>query len=201
MPSIKDEHAHMTLRSADHPESKVDKKDKKEKKEKKEKKKKEKKEKKESKDKDSSKREKKSRKASDSSDDEKKDDDKFLKPLAKRPRHLESSPPPAETPRDSTPEPGAEKEAHDEIPENLRLSSYKISPSTVAALASRGINALFPIQAETFDHIYNGNDVLGRARTGTGKTLAFALPMVEILLKDHAHAERGRAPRVLVLGK
>ncbi|KAI8353748.1 P-loop containing nucleoside triphosphate hydrolase protein [Mortierella sp. GBAus27b] len=106
------------------------------------------------------------------------------------------TPSPAETPRDSTPETGADQ---DDIPENLRLSSYRISPATVAALTARGIKALFPIQAETFDHIYNGNDVLGRARTGTGKTLAFSLPMVEILLKDKVVAERGRTPRVLVL--
>ncbi|KAH7055274.1 P-loop containing nucleoside triphosphate hydrolase protein [Linnemannia elongata] len=129
-------------------------------------------------------------------------DDSTSKPAIKRLRHLESSPPPAETPRDSTPEPGAiPQSAEDAVPENLRLSSYKISPATIAALANRGIHALFPIQAETFDHIFNGHDVLGRARTGTGKTLAFALPMVEILLKEKAGAmaERGRAPRVLVL--
>ncbi|KAF9079861.1 hypothetical protein BGX29_005885, partial [Mortierella sp. GBA35] len=103
------------------------------------------------------------------------------------------------TPRDTTPEAGAEEEAQNDVPENLRLSSYKISPATVAALGVRGINALFPIQAETFDYIYNGNDVLGRARTGTGKTLAFALPMVEVLLKDNVSASHGRSPRVLVL--
>lgn len=54
--------------------------------------------------------------------------------------------------------------------------------------------------------ITSGKDVLGRARTGTGKTLAFALPVIERMLaagKDAAGAaaarKHGRAPRVLVL--
>lgn len=52
--------------------------------------------------------------------------------------------------------------------------------------------------AETFEHIMAGKDVLGKARTGTGKTLSFALPTVEQLLKEDRKG-RGRAPRALVL--
>ncbi|KAI9145144.1 P-loop containing nucleoside triphosphate hydrolase protein [Paraphysoderma sedebokerense] len=88
-----------------------------------------------------------------------------------------------------------------DIPKHLRLSSYRISSETVALLASRNINSLFPIQAETFDYIYEGKDILGRARTGTGKTLAFALPIIEKLKADGmaSNKARGRPPKVLVL--
>jgi len=52
----------------------------------------------------------------------------------------------------------------------------------VAALEARGIQALFPIQSATFDLIFGGDDLIGRAHTGCGKTLAFALPTIERLL-------------------
>ncbi|KAI8384951.1 P-loop containing nucleoside triphosphate hydrolase protein [Radiomyces spectabilis] len=92
------------------------------------------------------------------------------------------------------------EEATEEVPEHLRLSNFRISESTVNNLKSRGINSLFEIQSKTFDVIYDGNDVLARARTGTGKTLAFALPVIEKLSLDKdSQQRRGRAPRVLVL--
>ncbi|PKC72320.1 DEAD-domain-containing protein [Rhizophagus irregularis] len=95
---------------------------------------------------------------------------------------------------------GVEKE----IPENLRLSTYRLSQTTIDLLKKREIEALFPIQAATFDMIYDGKDVLARAKTGTGKTLAFVLPITEILLaqnqKDNfASKRRGRSPRVMVM--
>jgi ATP-dependent RNA helicase DDX21 len=46
-------------------------------------------------------------------------------------------------------------------------------------LLGTGITALFPIQYITFEHVFAGKDVIARARTGTGKTLAFALPIIE----------------------
>ena len=59
------------------------------------------------------------------------------------------------------------------------LSNFPLSPSTLTALKQKGIKALFPIQYVTFKHVAGGKDVLARARTGTGKTLAFALPIIE----------------------
>eukprot|EP01147_Barroeca_monosierra_P003166 gene3166-5909_t len=44
-----------------------------------------------------------------------------------------------------------------------------------------------------------GTDVFGKARTGTGKTLSFTLPVVERLLAEQIHQRRGRQPRVLVM--
>lgn len=49
----------------------------------------------------------------------------------------------------------------------------------------------------TFKKIMNGCDLIGRARTGCGKTLAFVLPVVELLQGERE--ERGAPPKVLVL--
>ncbi|KAF7730075.1 hypothetical protein EC973_003021 [Apophysomyces ossiformis] len=87
-----------------------------------------------------------------------------------------------------------------EVRKELQLSSFRISQGTIDCLAKRGITSLFEIQAATFDAIYDGEDVLARARTGTGKTLAFSLPVIEKLSLEKASSDvYGRAPRVLVL--
>lgn len=92
------------------------------------------------------------------------------------------------------------KHEDDQVPEHLQLSKFRISQGTVENLEARGIKSLFDIQAATFDSIFDGNDVLARARTGTGKTLAFALPVIEKLTLDTEYnTRRGRAPRVLVM--
>ena len=50
----------------------------------------------------------------------------------------------------------------------------------------------------TFNFVYDGKDLIAKARTGTGKTLSFALPLVE-RLNQKVSAVRGRAPRILVM--
>jgi ATP-dependent RNA helicase DDX21 len=89
-----------------------------------------------------------------------------------------------------------EKKPTADIHGNPRLEDFNISAATQNCLRARGVTHLYPIQAKTFDMIYNGADVLGRARTGTGKTLAFTLPIVERLPASSAY---GREPRVVVL--
>ncbi|KAG6467239.1 hypothetical protein ZIOFF_074927 [Zingiber officinale] len=83
------------------------------------------------------------------------------------------------------------------------LSNFRISNALREALESKGIKALFPIQAMTFDLILDGFDLVGRARTGQGKTLAFVLPILESLtngiLKGSRKTGYGRSPSVLVL--
>jgi ATP-dependent RNA helicase DDX21 len=77
------------------------------------------------------------------------------------------------------------------------FAKFRISSATVQKLLQRGVTHLFPIQEASFDPIYDGKDVLGRARTGTGKTLSFALPIVERLQEKPSGSKR--APRALVL--
>lgn len=59
------------------------------------------------------------------------------------------------------------------------------------------------MQSLTYKDILNGRDMIGRARTGMGKTLAFALPTIESILKKRggssAGGRRGRSPVVLVM--
>ena len=52
------------------------------------------------------------------------------------------------------------------------------------AVAEMGLKYMTEIQAKTFEAASGGNDVLGRARTGTGKTIAFLLPAIERLIRD-----------------
>ncbi|KAJ3039812.1 Nucleolar RNA helicase 2 [Rhizophlyctis rosea] len=90
------------------------------------------------------------------------------------------------------------------VPPHLLLKNNSLSESTIKALTARGVTQLFPIQAASLKPILEGNDLLGRARTGTGKTLAFSLPMVERLKKDREtdrkkFTAKGRAPNVLIM--
>ncbi|XP_062611033.1 nucleolar RNA helicase 2-like [Saccostrea cucullata] len=78
------------------------------------------------------------------------------------------------------------------------FSNFRISDATVQKLQKQNINYLFPIQYKTFNHIYDGEDVIGQARTGTGKTLSFALPLVEVLQKKRTQRIRN-CPKVIVM--
>ncbi|SDL56969.1 DEAD/DEAH box helicase [Tessaracoccus oleiagri] len=73
-----------------------------------------------------------------------------------------------------------------------------VPTSFVAALSERGITSPTPIQAATLPDSLSGRDVLGRGRTGSGKTFAFLLPLVARLVESNTrkHAKR---PRSLVL--
>ncbi|XP_028797452.1 DEAD-box ATP-dependent RNA helicase 7 [Neltuma alba] len=83
------------------------------------------------------------------------------------------------------------------------ISNFRISAPLRAKLKEKGIESLFPIQAMTFATILDGSDLVGRARTGQGKTLAFVLPILESLTNGPTKAARksghGRSPCVLVL--
>ena len=110
--------------------------------------------------------------------------------------------------REAEEEPGDE-EADDSLGDDARddarlaVSKFNLSAETVQALRNRGVEALFPIQAACFDHLNAGKDLIGRARTGMGKTLAFALPLVEKVLalrKQTGTMRRpGRKPMGLVM--
>jgi len=69
------------------------------------------------------------------------------------------------------------------------------------ALAELGAAAPFPIQAATIPDVLAGRHVLGRGRTGSGKTIAFGAPLVERLMENGGGKRRqqGRSPRALIL--
>lgn len=76
--------------------------------------------------------------------------------------------------------------------------SLGVPAPLVAVLAERGITVPTPIQAATLPDSLAGRDVLGRGRTGSGKTYAFALPLVARLAASKTRRQPKR-PRALVL--
>ena len=77
------------------------------------------------------------------------------------------------------------------------FGEFEIAEPIVAALRAAGITRAFPIQALTLPIALDGHDVIGQARTGTGKTLAFGIPILQRMVT----ADRGKpsAPRGLVV--
>lgn len=66
------------------------------------------------------------------------------------------------------------------------------------AVAANGYSQPTPIQEQCIPHLLNGSDLLGSAQTGTGKTAAFTLPLLQRLAKDNTRPKRG-TPRALIL--
>ncbi len=58
-----------------------------------------------------------------------------------------------------------------------------LAPRLVEKLKEQGITEPTPIQTQAIPHAMNGRDVMGLAQTGTGKTAAFGLPMIDALMK------------------
>ena len=78
------------------------------------------------------------------------------------------------------------------------FAALGVPDALVAVLAGRGITSPFPIQAATLPDSLAGRDVLGRGRTGSGKTVAFAVPTIA-RLTDSKKTRRPNRPRALVL--
>ena len=74
---------------------------------------------------------------------------------------------------------------------------FGISEAICSGLEAAGIVTTFPIQALTLPLALRGQDIIGQARTGTGKTLAFGLPLLELV--EAEEQDRGRTPRALVV--
>ncbi|MBP1301247.1 DEAD/DEAH box helicase [Curtobacterium sp. 1310] len=85
--------------------------------------------------------------------------------------------------------------------EGVTFADLGIGGNISRALAEMGATAPFPIQAATIPDVLSGKDVLGRGRTGSGKTIAFGAPLVEKLMEHGGGTKRkmGRAPRALIL--
>ncbi|MGO4774226.1 DEAD/DEAH box helicase [Lysobacter sp. 2RAB21] len=83
---------------------------------------------------------------------------------------------------------------------DITFSSFDLHPSLLAGLEAAGFSRCTPIQALTLPIALTGRDVAGQAQTGTGKTLAFLVTVVNRLLTRPALAERKpEDPRALIL--
>lgn len=78
------------------------------------------------------------------------------------------------------------------------FKSLNLLPSIFKAVSSKGYTNPTPIQAQAIPHLLNGNDLLGIAQTGTGKTAAFSLPIINRLGLTPVKTKPGRV-RVLIL--
>jgi ATP-dependent RNA helicase RhlE len=78
------------------------------------------------------------------------------------------------------------------------FDSLGLSAPLLNAVKAEGYDTPTPIQAKAIPPLLQGRDLLGIAQTGTGKTAAFALPMLERLVKDHRKPE-ARSARALIL--
>jgi superfamily II DNA/RNA helicase len=83
-------------------------------------------------------------------------------------------------------------------PTTSGFADFDLPASMLKALAAQGITEPFPIQQATLPDSLAGRDVLGRGRTGSGKTYAFAIPMVARLAAGRERRRPGR-PRGLIL--
>ena len=94
--------------------------------------------------------------------------------------------------------PAAEPAAADVDSSAKTFRDFGIAEPICAALEAQGITSAFPIQALTLPVALDGHDLIGQARTGTGKTLAFGIPILERLGEATREAgltarSRGRA--------
>src|ERR1700753_247710 len=76
------------------------------------------------------------------------------------------------------------------------FSDFDIKPEIVQALADVGITRTFAIQELTLPIALAGNDLIGQARTGTGKTLGFGVPLLHRLALPR---RKGALPQALVI--
>jgi len=84
----------------------------------------------------------------------------------------------------------------------MPFNSLGLSTVLLRAVADQGYAAPTPIQSQAIPAVLNGRDLLAAAQTGTGKTAAFTLPLLQHLLDGAENRERlrpGRSPQVLVL--
>lgn len=104
---------------------------------------------------------------------------------------------------DSSGETGAESSPDHDDGEELDISNLGLPQRLVDSLLKRGISHMFPIQRAVFVPALQGRDIIARAKTGTGKTLAFGIPIIKRLTEDTQHSiprrMSGRLPRLLVL--
>ena len=81
----------------------------------------------------------------------------------------------------------------------MPFSALGLSPPLCTPLRRLGYTRPTPVQIESIPLVLDGGDVLARAQTGTGKTAAFGLPMIDRLLVRGRRPAGARKPRGLVL--
>ena len=89
-------------------------------------------------------------------------------------------------------------EASEAITSNT-FDEMGLHPRIIASLTGMGAETPFPIQASTIPAAMTGRDVLGRGKTGSGKTIAFTVPLVMKLVAAGSVPRKPGKPRALIL--
>ena len=63
----------------------------------------------------------------------------------------------------------------------MRFDESSLNPQILRAVAEMGFEEMTPIQAEAIPVVMEGRDIIGQAQTGTGKTAAFGIPMLQMI--------------------
>ena len=83
---------------------------------------------------------------------------------------------------------------------DVRFSSLDLEPSILRGIEDAGFEYCTPIQAQSLPAVLAGCDVEGQAQTGTGKTAAFLVGIMNVLLREPRHPDAGNGhPRAIVL--
>ncbi|KAF8112532.1 hypothetical protein N665_0063s0018 [Sinapis alba] len=80
-----------------------------------------------------------------------------------------------------------------------RFDQYPLSPLSLKALNDAGYETMTVVQEATLPIILKGKDVLAKAKTGTGKTVAFLLPSIEVVVKSPPTSPDNKRPPILAL--
>src|SRR3954469_9827982 len=76
----------------------------------------------------------------------------------------------------------------------MQFSDLRLAEPILRALVAEGYTVPTPIQAQAIPHVLEGKDILGVAQTGTGKTAAFALPILDRLSRHATPVAGARRP-------
>ncbi|QSX34595.1 DEAD/DEAH box helicase [Shewanella avicenniae] len=80
----------------------------------------------------------------------------------------------------------------------MKFESYSFAPDILRAISECGYESMTPIQQQAIPAVRRGQDVLASAQTGTGKTAAFVLPLLQRMI-DAPKARVSGQPRALIL--
>ena len=81
----------------------------------------------------------------------------------------------------------------------MSFDTLGLSPALLRALGEQGYTEPTPVQIAAIPVVLAGHDLMASAQTGTGKTAAFALPLLERLYPDGKRMPLARKPRALIL--
>jgi superfamily II DNA/RNA helicase len=88
-------------------------------------------------------------------------------------------------------------------PEPQTFADFNVDPRIVEALAEAGITHPFPVQSMTLPVALAGRDIIGQAKTGTGKTLGFGIPLLQSVVgpgeEGYADLAAPGAPQAVVI--